>query len=63
MTGGELPDRPCNRIVIPTTRCRTHIRTFVAAIEADVDHGVAGTAISSSRALTAFPSTRSGGPA
>jgi hypothetical protein len=54
MTGGEPPGRPGNRIVVPTTRCRTHIRTFVSGIEAAVDQGIAGTAISSSRALTAF---------
>ena len=54
MTGGELPGRPGNRIVIPSTRCRTHIRTFVSGIRAAVDQGIAGTAISSSRALTAF---------
>jgi hypothetical protein len=54
MNGGELPGRPGTRIVVPTTRCRTHIRTFVSGIMAAVDNGIAGTAISSSRALTAF---------
>lgn len=54
MNGGELPGRPGNRIVVPTTRCRTHIQTFVSGIMAAVDNGFAGIAISSSRALTAF---------
>jgi hypothetical protein len=54
MHGGELPGRPGNHIVVPTTRCRTHIRTFASGIAAAVDDGISGTAISSSRALTAF---------
>jgi hypothetical protein len=54
MDGGELPGRPGNRIVVPTERCRTHIRTFVTGIDAAMRHGIAGTAISNSRALTAF---------
>lgn len=54
MTGGELPGRPGHRIVSPTQRCHTHIRTFVAAIDDAVRRGIAGTAISDSRALTAF---------
>ena len=40
MNGGELPGRPGNRIVVPTTRCRTHIRTFVSGIAAGVDRGI-----------------------
>jgi len=52
--GGELPGRPGNRIIIPTTRCLTHIRSFVSGITAAVDRGVASTAISTSRAMTAF---------
>ena len=65
MTGGELPRRPGQRIVVPPTRCRTHIRTFVAAINAAMTHGIAGVNISNSRALTAisFPTmarTRAG---
>ncbi len=54
MNGGELPGRPGNRIVIPSERCRTHSRTFAAAIRAAVDDGIAGMAISTSRAMTAF---------
>lgn len=54
MTGGELPGRPGQRIVSPTQRCRTHIRTFVTGIDDAVRRGIAGTAISDTRALTAF---------
>ena len=54
MTGGELPGRPGQRIVVPPTRCRTHIRTFVAGINAAMTHGIAGVNISNSRALTAI---------
>ncbi len=54
MNGGELPGRPGNRIVVPTTRCRTHIRTFASGIAAAVNQGIAGTSISTSRALTAL---------
>jgi hypothetical protein len=65
MTGGELPGRPGQRIVVPPTRCRTHIRTFVAGINAAMTHGIASVNISNSRALTAisFPAmahTRAG---
>ena len=54
MTGGELPGRPGQRIVVPPIRCRTHIRTFVAGINAAMTHGIAGVNISNSRALTAI---------
>ena len=57
MTGGELPGRPGNRIITPTIRCRTHIRSFVSVIAEAHTRGIAGTSISNSRALTAcsFP--------
>jgi len=57
MTGGELPDRPGTRIITPTIRCRTHIRSFVSVIAEAHTRGIAGTSISDSRALTAcsFP--------
>ena len=54
MTGGELPGRPGQRIVVPPVRCRTHIRTFVAGINTAMTHGIAGVNISNSRALTAI---------
>jgi hypothetical protein len=54
MSGGELPGRPGNRLVVPTTRCRTHIRTLCAVLVAATKNGIAGTAMSSSRALTAM---------
>lgn len=54
MTGGELPGRPGNRIVVPAVRCTTHMRTFVSGINDAHTRGIAGTGISDSRALTAF---------
>jgi hypothetical protein len=54
INGGELPGRPGNHIVVPTMRCRTHIRTFVSCITDAFDNGIASSAISSSRALTAY---------
>ena len=54
MTGGELPGRPGQRIVSPTQRCRTHIRTFVATIDQAVRLGIASAAVSDSRALVAY---------
>jgi len=54
MAGGELPGRPGQRIVVPATRCRTHIRSFVAGINAAMTHGIAGVNISSSPVLTAI---------
>jgi len=54
MSGGELPGRPGNRIITPTVRCRTHLRTFVSGIDASMKRGIAGTAIADARALTAF---------
>jgi hypothetical protein len=57
MTGGELPGRPGTRIITPTVRCRTHIRSFVSAVSQAHERGIAGIRISDSRALTAcsFP--------
>ncbi len=57
MAGGELPGRPGQRIVVPAIRCRTHIRTFAAGINAAMTHGIAAVNISDSRALTvvSFP--------
>jgi hypothetical protein len=54
MNGGELPGRPGNRIVTPSVRCRTHIRTFVSGIDSSMQKGIAGTAIANARVLTAF---------
>jgi hypothetical protein len=57
MTGGELPGRPGSRVITPTARCRTHIRSFVSVITEAHTRGIAGTSVSNSRALTAcsFP--------
>lgn len=54
ITGGVLPGRPGTRIVTPTVRCRTHIRSFVSVIGEAQARGIAGTSISDSRALTAY---------
>lgn len=54
MSGGELPGRPGNRIVTPSIRCRTHIRTFVDLINEAWTRGIAGTPVADSRALTAY---------
>ena len=54
MTGAELPGRPGTRIITPTMRCRTHIRSFVAIITQAHAQGIAGGSIADSRALTAY---------
>ena len=54
MDGGDLPGRPGNRIVTPMKRCGTHIRTLVTGLDRAVRRGIAGTAISDYRALTAI---------
>ena len=54
MSGGELPNRPGTRIITPTVRCRTHIRSFVSAISQAHERGTAGIPISDARALTAY---------
>lgn len=53
MHGGELPGRTGSHIVSPDERCRTHIRTFASCIADAADRGIAATAISDSRAMTA----------
>lgn len=57
MSGGELPGHPGSRIVIPTVRCTTHIRTFVSGVEEAQAAGIAGRGVSDSRAMAvvSFP--------
>jgi hypothetical protein len=54
MSGGELPNLPGSAFARPSTRCRTHIRSFASVIREAQQHAIASVPLPGRRAIVAM---------